>query len=283
MKPEEDPVISTEQLADRMRRDGVVVLDCRFDLLDPAAGARSWRHSHIPGAVHADLDEVLSGPPTADSGRHPLPDPQVFAAWAGSCGIGNDSTVVVYDAGPGAVAARAWWLLRWVGHEDVHVLDGGFNAWQAEGRPLEYGDSPAPDAREFVPKVREGAVTTSDDIIAGLPGMLLVDAREARRFRGEFEPIDSVAGHIPGSRNLPYTANLDEDGKWKAPAALGEIYAPLLAAAPGGDWVVMCGSGVTACHLAIGALRAGEAVPRLYAGSWSEWIKNPERPVKRLP
>lgn len=274
-------VISTAELKECQESENLVVLDCRFALMDPEAGVRSWHEGHIPGAVHADLDKVLAGPLTSDSGRHPLPDPASLASWLGRQGTGSDTHVVAYDGGSGAIAARAWWLLRWLGHENVSVLDGGFAAWNAEGRRIERERPPGGEHRNFVPNVRAGAIATTRDIVEGLPDILLVDARDAARFRGEREPIDAVAGHIPGSRSLPYSANLDSTGHWKAPGALQAIYRPLLGEAPGGDWVVMCGSGVTACHLAIGGIRAGYRMPRVYIGSWSEWIQDPDRPVEK--
>lgn len=276
----EDPVISTGALAERLGDEKFIVLDCRFNLLEPAAGAVEWRRGHIPGAVHADLDTVLAGPVTATSGRHPLPDPASLAAWLSGQGVRKDSHVVAYDAGSGAIAARAWWLLHWLGHERVSVLDGGIAAWEARGRPLAHGSDSRRSPGALDPIVRKNAVATTRDVETGLAGTVLVDAREAARYRGEIEPIDAVAGHIPGSFNLPYSENLELSGRWKEPQALSEIYQAVLGDARGADWIVMCGSGVTACHLAIGGVRAGYAMPRLYVGSWSEWIRDPDRPVE---
>lgn len=270
-----------DELASRPRDPRLRIIDCRFDLMAPDAGRVAWLDAHIPGAVYADLDRDLSGPVTADSGRHPLPSADDAAQTFSRLGIDANVRVVAYDDAGGAIAARAWWLLRWLGHEQVTLLDGGLQAWRARGLPLESGAQEI-ERREFRAVPDPGRVLGTREIAAALdsPGdLVLVDARDAARFRGEVEPIDARAGHIPGAGNLPYGDCLAADGTWLGEDAVRERLAPLLGDAPGAPWAVMCGSGVTACHLAISGLLAGYAEPRLYAGSWSEWIRDPSRPI----
>ncbi len=265
-----------------MLGDGTTrILDCRFDLANPDAGRANFETGHIPGAVYAHLDLDLAGPIRPDSGRHPLPDADWLAARFGRFGIGNDSVVVVYDGGNGAMAARAWWLFRWLGQDNVRLLDGGLDAWLKAGGPIEAGAEKAPSAR-FVAQPRDDLVLSTEEIVGcGSSGasLKLVDARDAARFCGEAEPIDPVAGHIPGCLNMPLTNSIGEDGLWKSPKALAELWKPLLGDDKSVDWSVMCGSGVTACHLALSGIEAGYAEPRVYIGSWSEWIRDPARPV----
>lgn len=273
----DSPLIDADNLAGRLGDDGLRVLDCRFDLMQPDAGRNAWLSGHIPGAVFADLDRDLAGPVRPDSGRHPLPDAGEFAATLGRLGISNDTDVVVYDAGSGALAARAWWLLRWLGHEHVALLERGFAAWVVDGHGTESGESVVAPAR-FRGSPRKELVMTTADVVAA-SNLLLVDARDAARFRGELEPIDPVAGHVPGARNLPFSDTLNDDNGFKPSDELREIWKGVLGEPAGQDWAVMCGSGVTACHLAVSGLLAGYGEPRLYAGSWSEWIRDPQRPV----
>lgn len=247
----------------------------------PDAGRKAYLEGHIPGAVYADLDRDLSGPVTPDSGRHPLPKVRIADAMFSRLGIDGDIDVVCYDAAGGAIAARAWWLLRWLGHNRVTVLDGGLQAWLARDLPLEPGEQEVVQ-REFRGVDNPGRVLMSEEIVANLDTddrCVLVDARDAPRFRGELEPIDTRAGHIPGTRNLPFAACLNEDGTWLDAEALRHLLQPLLGDDENVPWSVMCGSGVTACHLAISGLLAGYREPRLYVGSWSEWIRDPSRPV----
>lgn len=261
------------------------IVDCRFDLMAADAGRRAWLDAHIPGAVHADLDRDLSARVTPDSGRHPLPSVADAEATFSRLGIDADTRVIAYDAAGGAIASRAWWLLRWLGHRRVTVLDGGLPAWQARDLPLEAGCREAP-RREFRATPEPQRVVTTREIAThlGTRGAgVLVDARDAARFRGEAEPIDPVAGHVPGAKNLPTGACLRPDGTWQDAAALRGRLAALLGDDDGVAWAVMCGSGVTACHLAISGLLAGYSEPRLYVGSWSEWIRDPGRPVATLP
>ncbi len=257
------------------------ILDCRFDLGDPAAGRKAYAGMHIPGAVYVDLDRDLSAPVTADSGRHPLPAADRAARRFGELGVDGGSDVVVYDQNSGAYAARAWWMLRWLGHGSVRLLDGGLDAWLREGFPVRSGTASNAPGR-LVARPRDEWILTTGELAgdpAGIAARNLFDARDAARFRGESEPIDSVAGHIPGARNLPLTKSLDEDQTWKSRGDLERLWARHLDIGETSNWAVMCGSGVTACHLALSGLEAGLPEPRVYVGSWSEWIRDPGRPV----
>lgn len=266
-----------EELAASLGDRQLRIMDCRFDLMAPEAGREAWLDAHIPGAVYADLDKDLSGPVTAATGRHPLPTAEQAAETFSRLGIDADTRVIVYDDSSGAIASRAWWLLRWLGHGRVTVLDGGLQAWRARNLPLESGTHEV-TRRDFRPSTGRARVLTSNEIAADLD-YSLIDARDAARFRGESEPIDAKAGHIPGSKNLPYTACLTEDGTWRDPRSLRQCLQPVLGDDESAPWAVMCGSGVTACHLAISGLLAGYSEPRVYVGSWSEWIREPSRPI----
>jgi thiosulfate/3-mercaptopyruvate sulfurtransferase len=264
----------------------VVVLDCRFDLSAPSAGRQAYLTAHIPGARHADLDETLAAPVSAASGRHPLPSPETMAERFTALGIGHDSQVIVYDAANGSFAARAWWLLRWLGAPRVAVLDGGFKAWLAHGGATAAGERaihPAPPAASLRADVDAAAVATSADVLAALrqPARLLVDARAAERYAGAVEPIDPVAGHVPGAVNHPFTRNLGADGRFLVASELHRLWRETLGGHAPADVMVMCGSGVTACHDLLAMELAGLPGAKLYAGSWSEWIRDPSRPVAR--
>jgi thiosulfate/3-mercaptopyruvate sulfurtransferase len=275
------PLISTAALALRLADPDWLVADCRFDLADPAAGAAAWRAGHIPGAIHVDLERDLSVAVTARTGRHPLPSPEAIAATLSRLGVGNQTQVVCYDAGNGAYASRLWWMLRYVGHDAVSVLDGGFAAWVAEGRPVSTDESGRPPAR-FAARPRPGMLCDAADVAEALAGgELLVDVRGAERFRGDVEPLDAVAGHVPGAVNLPFPENLGADGRFLSPAALARHWRERVGAKAGRGTICMCGSGVTACQGLLALETAGITGGRLYAGSWSEWIRDPSRPVAR--
>jgi thiosulfate/3-mercaptopyruvate sulfurtransferase len=258
------------------------LLDCSFELSDPEAGRRAWAREHLPGAFYLHLDQDLSGPRhDADGrfrGRHPLPERAAFAALLGRLGIEAATPVVAYDAQGGPYAARAWWLLRWMGHEDVAVLDGGVAAWRAHGGTF---DDRLPQARACAPyPLHAAALPTleADALRAGLGRWRLVDARAGERFRGEVEPLDRAAGHIPGARNRCFRDNLQPDGRFKSAAELRAEWAALAA---GEALVHYCGSGVTACHNLLAAAHAGLGDGTLYPGSWSEWSDDPARPQAR--
>lgn len=273
------PLVSATELASRLGDPDTVVVDCRFSLLAPGAGREAYLAGHIPTARYAHLDDDLARKPSRHEGRHPLPDPADFARTVGKWGIGNGTDVVVYDDQGGAIAARLWWMLRWVGHDDVTVLDGGLQAWAADGGALVGGPEPAPTAREFrIRKLRADWVATTADIEAlADSSSLLVDARSASRFAGREEPIDPVAGHVPGALNWPFGENLAADGRFRSPSEIAALL-ERLPARPDSQLIAMCGSGVTACHLLL-ALALLDREGRLYAGSWSEWIRDPSRPV----
>jgi len=278
---ETNMLISAEQLQAKMDDPELRILDCRFVLSQPNAGRESYLQEHIPGAVYADLDVDLAAAVGPGTGRHPLPDAAELASTFGRLGISADTRVVVYDQASGALAARAWWLLRWLGHAQVMLLDGGLSRWQASDGPLNKGEvSVATVHFDAIP--RNDWVLATDEILQRAEcdsDSLLIDARDEARYRGEIEPIDKVAGHIPGAVNLPFQRSLNDDGTWKTRAELKEMWGEVLKENPEAHLSVMCGSGVTACHLIISARLAGIAEPRLYVGSWSEWITDPTRPI----
>ncbi|MGD8429008.1 MAG: sulfurtransferase [Ectothiorhodospiraceae bacterium] len=271
-------LVEVETLAEHLDHPDWVIVDCRFDLADTEAGRHAWQQAHIPGAVYAHLDEDLSGPVSARSGRHPLPDPAHLVAWLERHGVGSDTQVVAYDAGPGAMAARLWWLLRWLGHDAVAVLNGGLAAWRDAGCALT-DEAPNPRPARFL--AQPGSMPTVEArTLADNPDRYhVVDARAAERYRGESEPIDPVAGHIPGARNRPFSENLDDDGRLLPPDTLAAHWRALLGEAGERQLVSMCGSGITACHHLLALTHAGIEGAALYPGSWSEWIRDPERPV----
>lgn len=271
-------LVQAETLAVALARPDVVVVDCRFSLVDPNAGESAYREAHIPGAVYAHVDRDLAAPGQPGGGRHPWPQAEAFRACLETWGIGPDSQVVVYDHADGAFAARLWFLLRVFGHQKVALLDGGWKRWTSLGLPTESY------VRRRLPATYRGAfdagrLTDADGVRAHLDaGGLLLDARAPERFRGEQEPMDRIAGHVPGAVNRPYADNLSA-GRFKPPSQLADEYRALMDGRSAGDVVVMCGSGVTACHLLLAMERAGLRGARLYAGSWSGWISDPSRPV----
>ncbi|NUQ38890.1 MAG: sulfurtransferase [Caldilineales bacterium] len=276
-------LISAADLAHQIATQppSLAVVDCRFSLADTGRGRRAYLDSHIPGAVYADLDADLSGPVIPGvSGRHPLPDPDTLARTLGGWGIGPRVQVVVYDDAGGSIAARLWWLLRWLGHEATALLDGGWQAWLDAGGATAQGlETRAP--AQFIPRVQPGWVLDTPTVAAirQHPAWRLLDARSADRFRGENETIDPVAGHIPGARSAPWAENLAADGRFLPPEQLAARYQALLDATPPAQTAVYCGSGVTACHTLLALTHAGLPGAKLYAGSWSEWITNKELDV----
>jgi thiosulfate/3-mercaptopyruvate sulfurtransferase len=274
-------LIEPGELAAQLEDPDWAILDCRFDLARPLWGAESWRAGHIPGALYADLDRDLSGPVTPATGRHPLPAAAALADTFGRFGIDARVQVVAYDQGPGAYAARLWWLARWLGHRTVAVLNGGYAAWQRAALPVSDASQARAPRRFVAQPAQERSVTTAE--IAGWRASgalargepLLVDARSADRFAGANETVDSVAGHIPGARNHPFARNHDADGRWLAPAELRRAWLATLAGRDPAALISMCGSGVTACHNLLALAVAGLPGAKLYAGSWSEWIRDP--------
>ena len=277
------PLISAPALRAQMSAGArLMVCDCRFDLADPAHGEADHLAWHIPGAVYLHLDRDLSAPKDGRNGRHPLPDRAAFAARMAELGCQDDLPVVAYDASGGMYAARLWWMLRWLGHERVAVLDGGLAGWKRGKRVLEEA-APVVAPREFVARPRDLSVSTAQ-VLADLnaPSMLILDARSPERFRGENETLDPVGGHIPGAVNRFYFDNLDDAGCYFKPA--GELRAEfdaILGGRPASAVVQQCGSGVTACHNLLAMELAGLSGSRLYPGSWSEWCADPARPVEK--
>jgi thiosulfate/3-mercaptopyruvate sulfurtransferase len=266
-------LVSTQELASHPEWR---VFDCRHDLFKPDLGESQYREAHIPGALFAHLERDLSGAKNGKNGRHPLPDPASFVAWLGRQGLRRSDQVVCYDASNGSMAARLWWMLRWIGHEAVAVLDGGFALWTAEKRPVT-ADIPSFAATEYrLEKEPRGVVTVDQVREIGL----LLDARAAARYRGEQEPIDPVAGHIPGAKNRFNGDNVSPQGKFKSAEQLRTEFASVLGDRSASEVVHYCGSGVSACHNLLAMEIAGLPGGRLYAGSWSEWISDPARPVE---
>lgn len=285
------PLLSAIHLAQALHASAVhpVLLDASFDLADPGAGERAFAQAHVPGARHVHLDRDLCGPKTGRNGRHPLPTREAWAATLGRLGVRPDSEVVVMDRANSMFAARLWWMLLWAGHPAarVRVLDGGVQAWVAAGAPVEQGLPAAVESAPHYPVSATPGSTLEEaaGVLALLPALAagsqrLVDARAPERYRGEVEPLDPAAGHIPGALNRPFTDNLEADGRFKPADALRAAWAPVLG--PDAAAVVhQCGSGVTACHNLLATVAAGYPLGRLYAGSWSEWCADPARPVAR--
>lgn len=272
-------IVSRDVLERHLQDPEWVIFDCRFDLADPRAGERAYWKSHIPGARYAHLERDLSAPKTADTGRHPLPAAEDLARKLGDWGVDAHKQVVTYDDAGGAIAARLWWLLRWLGHDAAAVLDGGLKPWQEEGRPMT-AKLPLIRPTRFVAHPRSELYVDSDSVERNLTERqyVVVDARARPRFVGELEPIDPVAGHIPGALNRPFDGNLDARGDFLPAAELRRSFQKLLQHTASAQVVHMCGSGVTACHNLLAMEIAGLPGSRLYAGSWSEWITDPKRP-----
>jgi len=274
-------LIDAEALADRLGDPRLRLFDCRFDLARPDEGRRRHLDAHLPVALYADLNRDLATPATATSGRHPLPSPAAFEARLRSWGVDADSLVVAYDDGNGMYAARLWWMLRWLGHDEVAVLDGGLRRWLELDLPVT-AEVPQPVAGNFVahPRTRMAVDAAAVLDASGDPRARILDARAPERYRGEVEPIDAVAGHVPGARNHPFARNLDGEGRFLPPEALRESLARSLEGVAPARTIAMCGSGVTACHLLLALEHAGLPGALLYPGSWSEWSSDPSRPVR---
>ena len=295
------PLISAQELqALRASETPLMVFDCSFDLSHPSAGEQKYLEAHIPGAVYANLDTALSalhGMPGADGsvitaqsadapasgGRHPLPSRERFAIWLSSVGFANGMQAVVYDRNSTAYCGRLWWMLKWAGHDAVAVLDGGLQAWQAQGGEVAQGSEPAHFQSNFRLGEPLRRLATADEVLAQLqlPTQTVVDARAAPRYRGEVEPLDPVAGHIPGALNRPYGENFTADGHFKSADTLRAEWNAVLAGRAPQSVVHHCGSGVTANPNLIAMELAGLGHSALFAGSWSEWCSHPDRPVER--
>lgn len=271
-------LINTQTLVARLEQKDQIVFDCRFNLADPSAGERAYQAGHIPGAFYLNLDQDLSSPITATTGRHPLPTPEQLANKLAVYGLNDNTQVFVYDDISGAFAARAWWLLRWLGHKAVAVLDGGWPAWIAQGGSLEQNTPALPQqVGNFKAQLQANYFLTTDALSQAHPYQI-IDARSSERFRGELEPIDPIAGHIPGALNRPLTDNL-VNGQLKPASQLKQDWEAKLAGKAPEAIVHMCGSGVSACHNLLAMEVAGLSGSRLYVGSWSEWIRDPTRRV----
>lgn len=271
-------LVSTADLAAHLGKWRV--FDCRHDLMKPELGGEQYREAHIPGALFASLDRDLSAPKSGRNGRHPLPEPEVFANWLGRQGVNPADQVVCYDASNGAMAARLWWMLRWVGHEAVAVLDGGIAKWTREGKPVT-SEVPRITPTEYPANVDEEVAVGARMVHRRLGQQLLVDARAPARYRGEQEPIDPVAGRIPGARNRFNMDNVAADGTFKPAEALRADFQRVLGGRAPQEVVNYCGSGVAACHNLLAMEIAGLPGAKLFAGSWSEWIADPARPQER--
>jgi thiosulfate/3-mercaptopyruvate sulfurtransferase len=275
-------LIDTETLAAHLSDPAYVVVDCRYSVPDPEWGPREYRQRHIPGASFAHIDEDLSGLKTGHNGRHPLPRLADLTDTLGRLGIADGVPVVVYDQDAGMYASRLWWLLRWLGHDAVALLDGGFAKWSAENRPVRSGVEARP-ARQFTGAPRPGWIVTADEVrksIAAQEGRL-IDARTPERYRGEVEPVDKVAGRIPGAVNYPYQSNVGDAGTFRPPFEIRERLRQLIGDVPIDRVTCYCGSGVTACLNLLALEYAGLPGAKLYPGSWSEWLSDPARPVER--
>ena len=274
-------LISTQELVPQLSDSDWVVVDCRFSLADTEQGRREYEQSHIAGAVYAHLDEDLSGPiMPGKTSRHPLPEIETFVQTLSNWGINNNTQVIVYDALNGAIAVRLWWMLRWLGHEAVAVLDGGWPHWQREGHPVNSGVETR-ESDVFTPHPRPELVIDADTVekIRTNPAYCLFDSRSADRYRGENETLDPVAGHIPGAISLPFADNVGEDGLFLPPETLKGRFQQAVGEVSVEHTVFYCGSGVTANHNILAMVYAGLGMPKLYPGSWSEWITDPDRPV----
>lgn len=275
-------IISTKELAKHLRNPNWAVLDCRFVLNATELGEKNYQESHIPGAIYAHLERDLSNEIIPGvTGRHPWPSVEQATQYFSKIGIDKKVQVVVYDDAGGALAAvRVWWMLRWLGHEAVAVLDGGWQEWMRSGLPTQ-SEIKSRKSRAFTPKVRPELLVNihSIDSMRNNPVYRVIDARTSDRYHGQNETIDAVAGHIPGAMNAPYVDNLTEDKRMKPPDELRKIYMPILGNIPPENIAFYCGSGVTSIHNALAVMHAGLGEPRIYPGSWSEWIVDPRRPI----
>lgn len=268
-------IVSLEWLQEHLQDHRVKIVDCRFVLGNPTAGIEAYQEGHIPGAVYMDLEEDLSGPKQAHGGRHPLPDWEIFAKKLGQAGIDEQMTIVAYDDQGGAMASRLWWMLKYLGHEKVWILNEGYSQWVKQGYPVTT-DIPAPQPGTYQPQIQEHLLMDMEGVKGRKEGVVLLDSREEKRYLGMEEPIDPVAGHIPGAKNFFWKDSLKEDGTWKSPEELKERFDSFDL---NQEFIVYCGSGVTACPNIVALNEAGFKQVKLYAGSWSDWCSYKENPV----
>jgi len=271
------PLVSTDELA---QNPDWKIFDCRHDLANPGSGQVEYEKGHIKGALFAHLDRDLSAPLTGRNGRHPLPEMQDFIRFLEKSGVAPTDTVVCYDAGPGSYAARLWWMLRWVGHAQAAVLNGGFARWVAEGRPVT-AEAPLITGTKYKTKPERSRSVALATVERQLKRLALLDARAPARYRGEQEPIDPVAGRIPGAKNRFNNENVNADGTFKSPEELKAAFQSVIGERKPSEIVHYCGSGVAACHNALAMEIAGLTGSRVYIGSWSEWSADPARPISR--
>ncbi len=281
-------IVSVPELVNHLGDSSWVIVDCRFSLAEPERGRSDYEQAHLPGAVYAHLNQDLSSPVIpGKTGRHPLPDIDSFTRKLSTWGIGSGVQVVVYDDSGGAMAARLWWMLRWLGHSAVALLDGGWQAWLDSGNPTVSGPKPggavARPVRKFSPRLRPELLATVEQVQAlrREPSARVLDSRNPERYRGEFEPIDSLAGHIPGALSAPYADLIDTEFRLKTKPEIQAMYRPLLGKTAANRVICYCGSGVTSALNLVAMLHAGLGEGRLYVGSWSEWITDPNRPVAK--
>jgi thiosulfate/3-mercaptopyruvate sulfurtransferase len=277
-------LVGTQELRTHLDDPRWLVFDCTHDIMNSAAGATAYAKGHIPGAAFLAMDHDLAAPKNGSNGRHPLPSPAAFAERLGQAGFDGTQQVVAYDAQGGMPASRLWWMLRWLGHDAVAVLDGGFVAWSREGLPVSQS-TPSRTPKVFTARIRHDAMVNADQLLADRhhTQYQVVDARAADRYRGENEMVDPVAGHIPGALNRFWGLNLAPDGKFKAGATLAAEFKSLLGNRAASAIVNSCGSGVSACHNLLAMEIAGLSGARLYPGSWSEWIADESRPIATGP
>ncbi len=277
-----EPIVHPRWLLARMYEPDLVIVDCRYDISVPSAGRAAYDRDHIPGAVYADLERDLSGPPAVHGGRHPLPDPQTFADTISRLGIDHETRVVAYDDQGGALAARFWWLMRYHGHTQTYILDGGYSYWRSLGYPVSDAHPPVIVPKRFEVRIREEMLADRQEVYERLyaSNTVLLDSREAKRFLGVEEPMDPTAGHIPGAVHAYWRESLDDAGLWKSPEEQRERFAAA-GIDPDQEIIVYCGSGVTACANVLALERAGFRKVRLYAGSWSDWISYKDRPIAK--
>jgi len=274
-------IISAEEVLPLLGKQSLVFVDCRYNLQDHEKGKQDYLLDHIPGAVYAHLKYDLAGPVVSGkTSRHPLPDIQIFSGKLSDWGIDSSIQVVAYDDNNGSMAARLWWLLKWLGHDKVAGLDGGYDCWKKNGFPVST-NIPSPEQKTFVPHPHSEMLVNSKEVLQNISSKtkILIDSRDEERYRGAIEPIDPIAGHIPGAENHFYMHNVDTSGKFKPPSVLKNQFLPLAGNFAPEDVIFYCGSGVTGAHNVLAYYHAGLGLPKLYAGSWSEWITKPDHPI----